>query len=555
MQKSLFLPVDRIRHRNLLTMPAWLLIALSAIAQACNYAEPVGSVELAATVVGDPLANCSAQTPTGCLTKRKPGKTEHGFTYVDTAIDQSHGLPNKSYLIDSFGNLVHTWDIGFGGKVLPNGHVLGGLPFPDHQGQFVTNLDCLFELDWDNNVAWPPNGATVLGTNGGRFCDPNGQVIGLSTDALGRPVTQQHHDLQREGNPVGYNAPSQRPETGGGKTLILALDLPPFDETSHISDFPLYSDKFVEVDVNSQGTNVLWEWHSHEHFEASGGDLGYGFDAVAKEAIKTIQVGFGNPELGNRTDWLHINDVNYLGPNRWCPSPELSSCDPRFHPDNVIFCTREANFIAIIARHDDPHGAWKSGDIVWRVGPTFDYGPGKIDQLIGPHHAHMIPFPLHGAGNIMVVDSGGTAPLGAGYGPDANGQPAHPNKFRPYSRVIEFDPVTLDIVWSYQRPDPNTVPPGENFAPFRSDLAGSAQRLVNKNTLITEALSGRIFEVTQEGELVWEWVSPFGPLPPYGDPSQGIARPANLVYRAYRIPQSWVRQHLGDDNDDDDDDD
>ena len=152
----------------------------------------------------------------------------------------------------------------------------------------------------------------------------------------------------------------------------------------------------------------------------------------------------------------------------------------------------------------------------------------------------MIPFPLHGAGNIMLVDNGGELPFGAGYGPDAAGNPAHPNQFRPYSRVIEFDPITLDIVWHYERPDPNTVPPGENFAPFRSDLASGAQRLVNKNTLITEALSGRIFEVTEEGELVWEWVSPFGPSAPYGDPSQGIRRPGNLTFRGYRIPQQWL---------------
>ena len=487
-----------------------------------------------------PLADCSAETPTGCLTMRKPGKMQPGYTYIDTAIDQTRGLPNKAYLIDSRGNLVHTWDIGFGSKGLPNGHVLGGLPFPDAEGRFVVNLACLFELDWDSNVVWPPNGATVQGANGGRFCDPNGQIIGLNTDELGRPVTWQHHDVQREGNPVGYYAPLQQAEIGGGKTLILALDLPPLDETSHISDFPLYSDKIVEVEVNSQGTNVLWEWYAYEHFEASGGDLGYGFDAVAKEAIKTIRVGLGNPELGNRTDWLHINNANYLGLNRWCPFPGLPSCDRRFHPHNIIFDTREANFIAIIARHDHPQGAWKSGDIVWRVGPTFNYGPGKIDQIIGPHHAHMIPFPLHGAGNIMVFDNGGRA----GFGPDANGKPTYPNKSRPYSRVIEFDPITLDVVWLYERPDPNTVPPGENFAPFRSDLASSAQRLVNHNTLITEALSGRIFEVTRKGELVWEFVSPFGPLPPYGDPAQGAAKPGNPVYRAYRIPEDWVSGHI-----------
>jgi len=137
--------------------------ALASCGQADSRGEDIESSVAATTAAstGDPLANCSAATPTGCLTKRKPGKIEHGYTYIDTAIDQSHGLPNKGYLIDSFGNLVHTWDIGFGSKVLPNGHVLGGLPFPDDQGQLVINLDCLLELDWDSNVVWPPNGKTV----------------------------------------------------------------------------------------------------------------------------------------------------------------------------------------------------------------------------------------------------------------------------------------------------------------------------------------------------------------------------------------------------------
>lgn len=488
----------------------------------------------------DPLANCSAATPTGCVTKRKPLKMQPGYTYIDTAIDATRGLPNKSYLVDARGNVVHTWDVGFGSKVLPNGHVIGGLPFPTAEGTFAINFDCLFELDWDSNVVWPPNGATVKGTNGGTFCDPNGQVIGLSTDALGRSVTWQHHDVQRKGNPVGYDAPFQQAEVGGGDTLILALDLPPLSQTTHISDFPLYSDKIVEVEVDAQGTNVLWEWHAHEHFDANGGDLGYGFDTVAKQAIRTIRVGLNNPGIGDRTDWLHINNANRLGPNRWCPFPALPSCDRRFHPDNVIFDSREANFIAIIARHDHPHGAWQSGDIVWRLGPTFNYGSGKVEQLIGPHHAHMIPVLLNSAGNILVFDNGGTA----GYGPDANGAPSYPNQHRTYSRVVEFDPLTLNVVWIYERPDPNVVLPGETFAPFRSDLASSAQRLVNGNTLITEALSGRVFEVTRQGELVWEFVSPFGPNAPYGNPGQGTTAPGNLVYRAYRIPARWVRDYL-----------
>jgi hypothetical protein len=37
----------------------------------------------------------------------------------------------------------------------------------------------------------------------------------------------------------------------------------------------------------------------------------------------------------------------------------------------------------------------------------------------------------------------------------------------------------------------------------------NAQRLLNGNTLITESSFGRFFEVTREGAIVWEYVTPF----------------------------------------------
>jgi hypothetical protein len=57
--------------------------------------------------------------------------------------------------------------------------------------------------------------------------------------------------------------------------------------------------------------------------------------------------------------------------------------------------------------------------------------------------------------------------------------------------------------------------------------------LPNGNTLITEGSDGRIFEVTREHELVWEYISPYW--------RQG-AMNLNLVYRAYRAPYAWVPQ-------------
>ncbi|MFH1755173.1 MAG: arylsulfotransferase family protein [Candidatus Latescibacterota bacterium] len=62
------------------------------------------------------------------------------------------------------------------------------------------------------------------------------------------------------------------------------------------------------------------------------------------------------------------------------------------------------------------------------------------------------------------------------------------------SKVIEFDPATGDILWTYRGTPP------ESF--FTVDC-GSNQRLPNGNTLIIESNYGRAFEVTATGNIVW----------------------------------------------------
>ena len=67
------------------------------------------------------------------------------------------------------------------------------------------------------------------------------------------------------------------------------------------------------------------------------------------------------------------------------------------------------------------------------------------------------------------------------------------------SRVIEFDPKTMAIVWQYA---------GTAQSPLESKIRADQQRLANGNTLITESNGGRILEVTPEGEIVWQFVNP-----------------------------------------------
>lgn len=67
------------------------------------------------------------------------------------------------------------------------------------------------------------------------------------------------------------------------------------------------------------------------------------------------------------------------------------------------------------------------------------------------------------------------------------------------STVLQFDPVTSEVLWYYR---------GTRENPFYSVGVGSCQRLPNGNTLIVESVMGRAFEVTPEGETVWEYFNP-----------------------------------------------
>jgi hypothetical protein len=173
----------------------------------------------------------------------------------------------------------------------------------------------------------------------------------------------------------------------------------------------------------------------------------------------------------------------------------------------------------------------KSGKIVWKIGPYYDSSEElqKLGWIIGQHHVHLIPAGLPGAGNILIFDNGGWAGYGA---PNPSSPKGRQNALRDYSRVLEIDPTNLSIVWQYTPKEAGLIHPLDSNR-FYSPFISSAQRLPNGNTLITEGSDGRIFEVTAEHEIVWEYISPYE-----GEEEFKM----NMVYRAYRAPYEWVPQ-------------
>ncbi|GAA0495626.1 aryl-sulfate sulfotransferase [Tatumella terrea] len=417
--------------------------------------------------------------PTGA-TLFDPLRTWSGYTLFQAT---EHG----AVLIDMNGNVVREWPElhGFPNKMLPGGFILG------HSGQRdprygMQDMVDLIQVDWEGNITWKFDHYEEIN-------DPQNPV---------RWMARAHHDYQRTGNPVGYYAPGLEPRTESGNTLILAhTNLINRD----ISDKCLLDDTIIEVNWAGE---IIWEWRCSDHFHELG------FDEAARTAIRN------NPNMrasnGGMGDWMHINSMSTLGPNKW-----YDAGDTRFHPDNIIWDARESNIIAIIDK--------KSGKIVWQLGPDYNKPEYKhLGWIIGQHHAHMIPQGLPGAGNILIFDNGGWA----GYGsPNPMSQDGVKNAWRDYSRILEINPQTLDIEWRYSPYEANLPHPTDSYR-FYSPYISNMQRLENGNTLINEGSNGRIFEVTRDHEIVWEYISPF----------RGKSLNNNMVYRAYRIPYDWIPQ-------------
>lgn len=162
------------------------------------------------------------------------------------------------------------------------------------------------------------------------------------------------------------------------------------------------------------------------------------------------------PEAGTtrrgrvRYDYFHLNTITVL------PETSLSKTDSRFKAGHLLVCFRNVNQIAVLEK-----GTWK---ILWV------WGEGVLDW---PHHPTLLE-----DGNILLFDNG---------------------MRRGYSKVIELNPATGTIEWEY------IGMPRESFYTYNK---GSSQRLPNGNTLICEGNDGRVFEVTKNGEIVWEWLNP-----------------------------------------------
>jgi hypothetical protein len=148
----------------------------------------------------------------------------------------------------------------------------------------------------------------------------------------------------------------------------------------------------------------------------------------------------------------HMNDIEVL-------PADIAGAFPLFRAGDIMMSIRNINTILVV----DPR--------TWRIKWTMT-GP-----FLHQHDPDFMP-----NGHILLLDNrmaGATPRLGN-------------------SRILEIDPQTRQIVWSYQ---------GTDEEPFYTEIRGMQQLLPNGNVLVVEAERGRVFEVARgsDNRIVWEY--------------------------------------------------
>ena len=221
--------------------------------------------------------------------------------------------------------------------------------------------------------------------------------------------------------------------------------------------------------VNRAG-EIKWEFSFEEHIEEFA-ELGGLPLPIPYGRYDEAGVMYRAKPKGKYHDWAHCNTIEVL------PDTPLGRRDERFRAGNILFSFRSLDTIGVAD--------------VEKNKVTWAWGLGTLD---GQHQPTMTP-----EGTILIFDNG-TA--------------------RGYSVALEIDPSTNEEVWRY-----------EDRSGFYSPYRAGVQRLPNGNTLIAESDAGRIFEVTKEKEVVWDYYNPFLSQAPG---NQGLH-----VYRATRYTHEF----------------
>lgn len=439
------------------------------------------------------------------------------------------------HLVDMRGEVVHTWTTEHapagGAYLLDNGHLLRCARKPDNPRFHGGGIGGLVqELDWNGEIVW-------------------------EFELAGEHLTS-HHDLEL---------------LPDGNVLIIAWEHHPPEEAIAAGREPrfahkegLWSDVVLEVrPTRPRGGETVWQWRAWDHLvqdtdpalprhgrpEDHPGRIDINADhrhlrpvesdkerrerlRLEAEMRRLGYAGGGSPpaDPGDdpaariKADWLHTNAVAYDAEH-----------------DLIVLSTPHLSEVWVIDHGTTTAEAagstggrrGKGGELLYRWGNPRAWGMGgEAERRLYRQHDPTWQRGPAGELALLVFNNGGGRPGGDHSSVDLLLLPFDPATGFTREQGRPFGPAAP--AWSYA--DKNG---------FFSAFISGAQRLPGGNVLICAGAPGRVFEVTPDKRVVWDFLNPLG-----GDiePSpQGGRAPPKALFRATRLPvdHPGIRAHLG----------
>jgi hypothetical protein len=283
----------------------------------------------------------------------------------------------------------------------------------------------------------------------------------------------------------------------------------------------LWPEKIVELQPNLTNgtTQIVWQWNVWDHmvqdFDSTKANYG-----IVENHPELIDLNY--TLYDSTADWQHANAIDY---NATFDQVMLSV--PCF---NEIWIIDHSTTTSEAAGHTGGL-VGVGGDLIYRFGNPSAYRAPGTTKLFYQHDAHWAEINFSSTnqeyGKVVVFN----------------------NKLGPnYSAVHTFSPTFDTYEWEYPK-DTNGVWGPNSFdwtyiANPPQDLystgLGAIQLLPNGNRLINEGREGRAFEITNSGQIVWEYKNPMKNGQPVAQYDSTLTPSINQQFRFLRYPTNFA---------------
>lgn len=350
---------------------------------------------------------------------------------------------NSATLLDTNGTVYHSWTFATNKKTGYASYMLEG-------GNIIRTI---------SNPGNSLNGGGITGAV--QTSDWNGNVV---WDFVYSSASYcLHHDIcpLPNGNVlmISYDVYSAAQMTAAGSSV----------------NHSMWLEKIIEVQPTGLNTgDIVWEWKVYDHLCQTINPTGSNYVNSILDHPELLNINYQN--TAQSSDWMHMNGIDY--------NADLDQITFSSHNLDEIYVIDHSTTTSEAASHAGGN-AGKGGDILYRWGNPAAYG-GTGDAILNVvHDAHYIPVGCPNAGSLVGFNNNGV------------------------SNQISC----VDIVDAPNNGFGFDITPGSTLLPTsytsrrncngHTSNMGSSEQFPNGNMMMCIAMQGSIYEIDQNGTVLW----------------------------------------------------